>query len=159
MIEKHPPKFCPECGGTKISTVPCWHKSNWMADPKNPDWIPFQGTSYDTWCRDCEAGFDIAPEKEMEIYWYDEYPEDLPEGGNKHYTDVLLRRNPLDECCSTCHHFFSGSTKTDRDKYYRLETYCELDRTQKIRYFRPCIFKPSKWEKSGLPAKDEEVNK
>lgn len=155
MVEKHPPKFCPECGGTKIGSVAGWDKSNWRTDPKNPDWRPFQGPTYDMWCEDCESSFDIAPGKEMDVYWYDEHPEDIPEGGNKYYTDVLLRRNPPDECCSTCQRFFSGFTKTEKEKYHRMEIYCNLDKNQEVRYFRPCVFEPSRWKKSELPAKDD----
>ena len=44
-----------------------------MAKPKDPDWIPFQGTSYDVWCKDCKTSFDIAPGKEMDVCWYDEH--------------------------------------------------------------------------------------
>jgi len=146
-MEKYPPKFCPECGGTNIGAVPFWHKSNWMADPKNPDWIPFQGTGYDVWCEDCEASFDIVPGKEMDICWYDEHPEDIPPEGNKYYTDVLLRRNPPTKNCGNCQRFFSGFSEVENSEYHRIEIYCNLDKTKKVRYFRPCIYDPNRWIK------------
>jgi len=144
-MEKYPPKFCPECGGMNISSFPCWDKSNWKADPKSPDWIPFQGTSYDVWCKDCETSFDIASGKEMHICWYDEHPEQVPLGGNKYYTDLLLQRNPPDERCGNCQHFFSGFKEVEGIESSRLEISCDVDKTQEVKYFRPCIYEPSKW--------------
>ncbi len=145
MREKHPPKFCPECGKTNISAFPLWDNSNWMAKPKDPDWIPFQGTSYDVWCEDCETSFEIAPGKEMDVYWYDEHPEDIPPGGNKCYTDVLLRRNPPDERCGNCRRFFSGFIDIGDSDCCKLVISCDLYKAKKLKYFRLCIYAPSKW--------------
>jgi len=150
-VNKYPPKHCPECGGTNINAVPLWANSGWKADPKNPDWIPFQGTSYDTWCDDCEVGFHIEPGEERDTYWFDEHPEDLPPEGNKIYTDALLRRSPPDERCGNCGHFFSGFKKIDGKENSTLEISCDVDKSRAVKYFRPCIYDPSKWVAAPEP--------
>ena len=144
-MNKHPPKFCPECGGTNIGSVPLWKNSNWMAEPSDPDWMPFTGTSYDTWCEDCETSFDIAPGKEMDVCWFDEHPEQIPPGGNKRYTDILLQRDPPDERCGNCDRFFSGFVDVEGSSYLRMEIYCDLDGKTDVKYYRPCIYGPSAW--------------
>jgi len=147
-IEKHPPKHCPQCGSGNTNYVELWAKSQWMCDTKNPDWIPFQGIGYDTYCYDCEWSGDIEPDEDMNIYWFDEYPEELPPEGNKYYSDILLKRNPPSENCGNCNHFLSGFVYVEGTKYSTLKIHCDLDKSKKVRYFRPCVFEPSKWEPS-----------
>jgi len=141
-IKHYPPKYCPECGGTNINSVPCWTHSQWLAKPNDPEWKPFYGITYDTWCYDCGAGFDIIPGKEADVYWYDEHPDQIPEGGNKIYTDVLLRRSYTEEAerCGNCVHFFSGFIDCKWEGIY-----CKLDKSKEVSYYSLCAFNPSKF--------------
>ena len=143
---KHPPKYCPNCGGINVDAVPLWRHSQWLADPQNPGWEPFHGTTYDTWCSDCKICFDISPGEEMDVYWYDEHPEDIPEGGNKIYTDVLLRRSYTEdsERCGNCIHFHSGFRN-----HKWIGIYCDLDKEKQIHYYSICLFNPSKFMVGG----------
>ena len=152
---KHPPKHCPQCGGITIGAVPAWRYSQWLADPSNPDWEPFHGTSYDTYCYDCEKCFDISPQDEADLYWYDEHPEDLPEGGNKIYTDILLKRsyNEDAERCGNCVNFYNNFVPIAGSSYSKLEIYCELDKEKKVSYYKPCIFNPSRFLVGGERSK------
>ena len=147
MVELIPPKHCPDCGGTNINYVELWHRSQDMCKPSDPDWHPFEGISYDTWCEDCETCFDIFPNRHLGYYWYDAHPEDIPNGGNKRYTDILLSRNPPDERCGNCNHFFSGFTDVEESKYLRMEIYCDIDGKTDVKYYRPCIYDSSIWIK------------
>ena len=102
-------------------------------------------TTYDVWCYNCETSFDISPGEEMDLYWYDEHPDEIPDGGNKIYTDVLLRRSYTEDAerCGNCAHFHSGF----RDSKW-IGIYCDLDKDKRVHYYSLCLFNPSKLKMS-----------
>ena len=145
-IEAHPPKYCPNCGSENIEYVSLWSKSNWLADPKNPKWKPFSGIVFDTYCYDCKMCYDVEDSRDTEIYWFDECPEDLPEGGNEIYTEVLLRRayDEAKERCGKCSHFHDDFIPAG--KYFKMDIRCD-EGYEIPRYYEECPFKPSRFKK------------
>jgi len=156
MTETIPPKHCPDCGGKNIVCVPLWHQSGWMCEPNNPEWRPFEGTSYDVWCHDCETSFDIFPNRHLGHYWYDEHPEDIPEGGNKHWNKILAQRNPPEKGCGTCAYKtdFTKQEEAPCGRLYRGGSYCNIaesedeawEKQNLVWYWEECHYNPSKWK-------------
>lgn len=156
MTEIIPPKHCPDCGGTNINYVALWHRSQWKCNPSDQNWKPFEGTSYDVWCKDCETSFYIFPNRHLGHYWYDEHPEDIPKEGNKHWNKILAQRNPPPERCGNCTHNadFTRFMDAPCGKLYRAGSYCELagdedscwEKKDYVWYWETCHRSPNKWE-------------
>jgi len=158
MSEIIPPKYCPDCGGTNIKYVELWHRSQWECEPSNPDWHPFEGTSYDVWCEECKTSFDIFPNRHLGHYWYDEHPEDVPEEGNKHWNKILAQRNPPPERCGNCIYKRrfkkeAGFCNATSEKLFRFGSYCGFAQSEDeawekqdlVWYWETCRHTPSKW--------------
>ena len=157
MVELYPPKHCPECGGKNINYVELWHNSHYSSEPSNPEWRPFEGISYDVWCKDCETCFDVFPNRHLGIYWYDLYPEDIPPEGNIHWNKILAQRNPPEKGCRNCirEKSFVGTSSCGR--FHRFGNYCKLDGDEEechkqhllVWYWETCHHTPSKWSPSS----------
>ena len=62
-VEKHPPKFCPNCGAPLKDIVEYWVDSSRPETPENP----YRGIGYDCYCEKCGWSGNIEPDEDVNI--------------------------------------------------------------------------------------------
>jgi len=63
MVEKHPPKRCPNCGEFHLHL-----QEYWVQSPRSPeDSRPLKGIGYDVHCKACGWSGHISPDSDSEI--------------------------------------------------------------------------------------------
>jgi len=62
-VEKHPPRFCPNCAEPLSIIQEYWSDSNRKSSPDNP----FKGIGYDCYCKLCRWSGNIEPDADSDI--------------------------------------------------------------------------------------------
>lgn len=61
--EKHPPKYCPNCGAILENIQEYWTDSSRISSPANP----FKSIGYDCYCKSCKWSGDIECHADLGI--------------------------------------------------------------------------------------------